>query len=84
MVKGITKQVVMVKPDGGGLFEQAIFVVKEGAGITPEQVMEEANRAAKAYVRGTVRGARGQGMSWSSLMSFLAGGGMASLIWWLA
>ncbi|MFI3312361.1 MAG: translation initiation factor 2 [Eubacteriales bacterium] len=83
MVKGTTKQVVMVKPSGSDLFEQAIFIVKEGAGVTPEQVMEQANRAAKTYVRTKVHGGRGAGTAWLPLLTFLAGGGLSTLIWWI-
>lgn len=83
MVKGTTKQVVLVKPAGNDLFEQAIFIVKEGAGVSPEQVMDEANRAAKAYVRGKTRGGRGAGTVWLPLLTFLAGGGLSTLLWWI-
>ena len=47
MVKGISRQVVVVKPQEAGLFEQAIFLIRDGAipkqGITEEDILREAN-----------------------------------------
>ena len=48
MVKGITKQVIVVHSPDPKLFEQAIFILKENAvreGITDEMLLKEANRA---------------------------------------
>ena len=46
MVKGISKQVIVVHSPEPKLFEQAIFILKEEAqGITDEQLLKEANRA---------------------------------------
>ena len=60
MVKGINKQVLVVKAPDPRLFEEAIFILKEGAlseGASPEQVLREAQQAAKNYVsRSTVPG----------------------------
>ena len=60
MVKGINKQVIVVKSPDPRLFEEAIFILKEGAlseGASPEQVLREAQQAAKSYVsRSTVPG----------------------------
>ena len=60
MVQGINKHVILVKaPDPR--FEQAIFILKEGAfadGVSDEQVMEEARRAACSYLRGNTGAGR--------------------------
>ena len=60
MVKGINKQVIVVKSPDPRLFEEAIVILKEGAlseGASPEQVLREAQQAAKSYVsRSTVPG----------------------------
>jgi hypothetical protein len=51
MVKGITKQVIVVHSPGEDLFDQAIFILKDSAdsqGITEERLMKEA----KACIRG--------------------------------
>ena len=48
MVKGISKQVIVVHAPEPQLFEQAIFILREdavkGNGITEEALLKEANR----------------------------------------
>ena len=48
MVKGISKQVIVVHSPDPKLFEQAIFILKEGAvgqeGITDAALLKEAKR----------------------------------------
>lgn len=47
MVKGITKQVIVVHSPGEELFDQAIFILKDsavGGGVTDEKLMQEAKR----------------------------------------
>lgn len=58
MVKGINKRVIVVKAPDPRLFEQAIFIMREDAfaeGVSAEQVLEEAQKAAKSYVRGNTQ-----------------------------
>lgn len=44
-VKGISRQVIVVESPEPQLFDQAIFILKEGAaGVTEEQLLREANR----------------------------------------
>ena len=61
MVKGITRQVILVKSPDPRLFEEAIFIVKEEAlnreGVTTEQIMREAKQAADGYLK--------QGRAWN-------------------
>lgn len=48
MVKGITKQVIVVKSPDPKLFEEAIFILREDAvteGVTDEMLLKEANKA---------------------------------------
>ena len=48
MVKGISRQVIVVQSPEPELFEQAIFILKDsavGEGITDEALMKEAQRA---------------------------------------
>ena len=46
MVKGISKQVIVVHSPDPKLLEQAIFILKEDVkGVTDEQLLKEANRA---------------------------------------
>ncbi len=46
MVKGISKQVIVVQSPDPKLFEQAIFILKADAeGVTDEALLKEANKA---------------------------------------
>ena len=46
MVKGISRQVIVVHSPEPRLFEQAIFILREDAReVTDEQLLKEANRA---------------------------------------
>lgn len=53
MVKGNTRQVVVVKAPDGRLFEQAIFLLREDAleknGVGEAELLEEARRIADGY-----------------------------------
>lgn len=47
MVKGISRQVIVLHSPDPKLFDQAIFILKDKAvedGVTEEQLMKEANR----------------------------------------
>ncbi len=49
MVKGISRQVIVVRSPEPKLFEQAIFILKEdavGKGISDEELLKEAKQAA--------------------------------------
>ncbi len=51
MVKGISRQVIVVHAPEPRLFEQAIFILKEdavGEGITDEELLKEANLAIRS------------------------------------
>ena len=48
MVKGVSRQVIVVHSPEPKLFEQAIFILKDdavGQGITDEELMKEAQKA---------------------------------------
>ncbi len=53
MVKGTTRQVMVVRTSDTDLFEQAIFLLKEDSlekqGITERQILDEAKRLAEGY-----------------------------------
>lgn len=52
MVKGVSRQVIVVQGPDPKLFEQAIFILKEDArGITDEQLMKEARQALRSPQR---------------------------------
>ena len=48
MVKGVSRQVIVVRSPDEKLFEQAIFILKEDApGITDEELLRQAQKAAR-------------------------------------
>lgn len=54
MVKGINRQVILVKPqEAASMFDQAIFILREGAlekdGIGERELLEEARKLADSY-----------------------------------
>ena len=55
MVKGISRQVVVVRSLDTKIFEQAIFLIRDGAlprqGVTEEDILKEANAAADTYLQ---------------------------------
>ena len=56
MVKGISRQVIVVHAPEPKLFEQAIFILKDdavGEGVTDEALMKEAQEAIRGYDRPT-------------------------------
>lgn len=49
MVKGISRQVIVVHPPGEALFDEAIFILKEETGpVTDEQLLRQAGQALRA------------------------------------
>lgn len=84
MVKGITRQVILVKSPDPKLFEEAIFIVKEEAlareGVSADQVIREARQAADGYLRRSrAWNARGRQLPGPGLGSLRGGPGLAGL-----
>lgn len=74
MVKGISKQVILVKPREDALFEQAIFIVRDGAKeITEQQLLSQARDAANATEKHPGR--------WQTVAAFCGGSGLVGLFW---
>ncbi len=74
MVKGLSRQVILVRPKEGQLFEQAIFILREDAkGITDEMLLKEANVA----VRNAKPAILASGPAWA------CGGAVATGLIWL-
>ena len=80
MVKGISRQVIVVQSPDPKLFEQAIFILKDEAigaeGITDELLLKEA----KKIIRGNCRASK---QSWYNAGPTWAFGGAAvtGLLW---
>lgn len=86
MVKGISRQIILVHPPETDLFDQAIFILNEKAsesgGVTDEQILKQARQAADSYLRGKVRGARAEAADWLlPLASFLLGAFLVGAAW---
>lgn len=77
MVKGTSRQVIVVHSPDPKLFDQAIFILKDdavGKGITDEQLLKEAQQA----IRGPVKSGRKKklylyGPVWACGGAFLTG-----------
>ena len=81
MVKGVTRQVVVVKSPDPKLFEQAIFLLREEAldqGASEEQVLK---RAHSYLLRSTPQGRRRRAMV--PLLFTLLGAALATAGWLL-
>lgn len=87
MVKGISRRVIVVDSPDPHIFEQAIFIVRNdaatGGGVTSQQLVDQAVRIARNYVRthgGTVPARRFSApMLWAALL----GASAIGLVWLL-
>ena len=80
MVKGISRQVIVVHSPDPKLFEQAIFILKENVtdqGITNEALMKEARKAIRADQDGKKKALYLFGPVWA------CGGAMVTALVWL-
>lgn len=84
MVKGISRRVIVVRAPDPRFFEQAVFFLRDDAlhrpGITDEQVLSEARRAAAGFVRRSRSEKRGRRWLTRALWG-AAGGALASAVW---
>ena len=52
MVKGVSRRVIVVNSPDPRIFEQAIFILSgDGAGVSQQQLVDQAVRVAKSYAR---------------------------------
>lgn len=74
MVKGVSRQVILVRPQDQKMFEQAIFILREDAeGITDEMLLQEA----KAAIRSRKTALLASGPAWA------CGGALCTGLVWL-
>ena len=74
MVKGISKQVIVVDPPEPKLFEQAIFILKENTpGITDEALLKEAKHL--------LHTPEGKERPWHSAIWAVCGGLAVGIAW---
>lgn len=83
MVKGISRQVIVVHAPDPKLFEQAIFILKDEAvgaeGVTDEALLKEANRLIRGPVMRRNRSIRYSGVVWACSGAVITG-----VIWLLS
>ena len=88
MVKGINRQVIVVRPPDQKLFEQAIFLLRPDAqdscNVTQDELLRQAQQAAKGYSTAHFPGGRLRESLVSKLVWSLAGGGLVGLAWMLS
>ena len=86
MVKGISRQVIVVRPDTD-LFEQAIFIVRNdaaGEGITSRELVEEARRVAHNYASSGTSRFSSRWRTLNPIVYTLIGAGTIGLAWLIA
>ena len=78
MVKGISRQVIVVHSPDPKLFEQAIFILKEDAKpVSDEALLKEADKLLRGPLGGRKRRAMLRGPVWA------CGGAVATGLLWL-
>ena len=79
MVKGVSRQVIVVQSPGEQIFDQAIFILKEdalGEGVTDEHLLKEA--------RQILNESRNGGKLWDKGPLWACGGAVFTALLWLA
>ncbi len=78
MVKGISRQVIVVHSPEQKLFDQAIFILKDEtigkAGVTDEMLLKEADRLLQASPQKKRRSYVGFGILWALVGALSTGG----------
>lgn len=81
MVKGISKRVVVVQPEDSAVFEQAIFIVRDGE---RQDIIKEARNVAEQYLRQSSQRVRRYRRRFTGLQMLLSAGGgalLTGLVW---
>ncbi len=83
MVKGVNRQIILVASPEPELFDQAIFILREGAaGPGSRELLREAQRIAGEYLRtGEEEGEKRPRFRIGPLPWLLLGAGLVGLIW---
>jgi len=82
MVKGVSRRVVVVRPDTQDIFEQAIFLIRD-YNVSHNDVVREACRVAERYLFTDTGRRQRRKRLLLSFAWFLAGATVASGIWLL-
>lgn len=76
MVKGISRQVIVVDGPDPKLFDQAIFILKDdvlGEGITEDALLKEAQQVIRGSGKAKKRTRPLRGIGWSAIGAALVG-----------
>ena len=86
MVKGISKQVIVVRQPEAKLFEQAIFLLRDDAGeVSDDELLRQANEAAEEYLRRHAGGEkRTRRFRWNAAGFMLLGAFVTGVAWVLS
>ena len=87
MVKGISRRVVVLDSPDQQFFEQAIFIVRNGAageGVTSRELVEEARRVARDYTGGRRGPFARRWRELSPLVYTLMGAAGSGMVWLIA
>ena len=86
MVKGISRQVIVVRQPEAKLFEQAIFLLRDdAAAVTDDELLRQANEAADEYLRRHVGSdKKTRRFRWSAAGFMLLGAFVTGLAWVLS
>jgi len=86
MVKGVTRRVIVIKSPDRRLFDEAIFIVREDVlnetGVTPGDIIKEAQDVADNYIRNNLRPKRIKKLP--STVFVIAGAMFTGLVWFLS
>ena len=83
MVKGVSRRVIVVKPEEQGLFEQAIFLVRD-YGAPRGDMVREACRIADGYLASKYPQHRAAAGRRALLAGFCAGALLVGTLWVLS
>ena len=83
MVKGVNRRIILVASPEPELFDQAIFILKEGAeGPGSRELLREAQRIAGEYLQSGEEGEKGNSLLLSAPLPWLLlGAGAVGLLW---
>jgi hypothetical protein len=83
VVKGLTRRVVVLRFPDTKLFEQAIFILSDGArktGVSADEVVREAQAVARRYTPSSA-GRPAKSRLWPLALGLLLGALMSAAVW---
>ena len=88
MVKGIHRRVILVRTPDPRLFDEAIFIVRDGAaeeGVSSKELLQEAQAVANDYIQRNRTKKKRRRFRWlSPALCFSLGAGLTGAAWGLS